>query len=68
MREFNYQLKGDFKEEDIQQHVQTYLNSLIEIEDNQLDIMNNIISETLSNTDSINKRKENKEKLAKNRT
>lgn len=58
-------IKGDFKEEDIQQHVQTYLNSLIEIEDNQLDIMNNIISETLSNTDSINKRKENIKKVTK---
>ncbi|MBQ9011613.1 MAG: insulinase family protein, partial [Bacilli bacterium] len=57
--------KGEFTENDILQHIQTYTNSLIEIEDNQMDVMNNLISEILSNTDSVSKRKENISKVTK---
>lgn len=42
---------------------QIYLNSLLEIEDNQIDLLNNLIDVTLSGNDDIKERKENIKKV-----
>ena len=53
--------KGEFEEKDIKQVKQVYLNSLLEIKDNQTMFMNNLISDN----DSIIDRQKNIEKINK---
>ncbi len=64
-KEIESMQQGDFTEKDISRVQQVYLNSLLEIEDNQIQLMNSIINIALSDSDSLSERKENITKISK---
>lgn len=57
--------KGDFTKEHMNQILELYNNSLLEIEDNQTSIMNSLIDVTLTNNDTIEERRKNIKKVTK---
>ena len=58
-------VKGDFTLDHMKQVKQIYENSLVEIEDNQLSILNTLVSQVLNDADDIAKRREEINKVTK---
>ena len=56
-------MKTDVSEADIQRVKDTYNNALMQIEDNQDSITDNVVSEVLSDTDSVEERRNNMNKV-----
>ena len=65
MREFSSMKEGDFTDEHIDRVRQLYYNSLLEMEDNQLMLMNNLIDVVFSNNDAIDERRKNIAKVTR---
>ena len=57
--------KGNFTNQHMNQILELYNNSLLEIEDNQTSVMNSLIDVTLANNDTIEERRKNIKKVTK---
>ena len=64
-KEFNSMKKGDFTKEHIDRVRQLYYNSLLEMEDNQMMLLNNLVDVVFSNNDTIEERRKNISKVTR---